>query len=350
MRVVVTGGAGFIGSHVVDELVAAACDVTIVDLLHPWAHRAKPPYIPTAARFERVDLRDEQALRAIVADSDAVTHQASVVGLETSFADAREYVEHNALGTASLLSALHHTGFRGRLSLGSSMVVCGEGAYVCGVHGRVRPRARTREALDAGEFEPVCSSCAGPLRPVAISEGDPLEPRNVYAATKLHQEHLVAIFGREHNIAVCALRYHNVYGPRMPFNTPYAGVAGIFRNAIAAGRPPEVFEDGGQMRDFIHVRDVARANVLALSSEAAVSGAFNISTGEPHSVGDLAAALVEASPRDSRAPVFSGRYRLGDVRHVFASPERARRAFGFSAEISFEDGVSEFAQEPLRAA
>jgi dTDP-L-rhamnose 4-epimerase len=181
-----------------------------------------------------------------------------------------------------------------------------------------------------------------------ITEADRLEPRNVYAATKLHQEQLAAIFGREQGVAVCALRYHNVYGPRMPADTPYAGVASIFRNAIAAGRPPEVFEDGGQMRDFIHVRDVARANVLALTS--GVSGAFNISTGEPHSVGDLATALVEAAPGNSKDPVTSGRYRLGDVRHVFASPDRARRELGFTAEISFEDGMRAFAHEPLRAA
>jgi dTDP-L-rhamnose 4-epimerase len=348
VKVVVTGGAGFIGSHVVDELVAAGCDVAVVDILHGWAHTSDPSYIPGSARFERVDLRDEEVLRVIVADADAVSHQASVVGLESSFADAREYVDHNALGTASLLSALHHTGFTGPLVLGSSMVVYGEGAYECREHGRVRPGPRTRRALDRGEFEPVCGSCGESLRPIAITENERLEPRNVYAATKLHQEHLAAIFGREHGVAVCALRYHNVYGPRMPADTPYAGVASIFRNAIVAGRPPEVFEDGGQMRDFIHVRDVARANFLALSSR--VSGTFNIATGEPHSIGELATALVEVSPGSPREPVTLGRYRLGDVRHVFASPDRARRELGFTADISFEVGMREFAHEPLRAA
>jgi dTDP-L-rhamnose 4-epimerase len=348
MKVLVTGGAGFIGSHVVDELIAAGCDVTIVDILHGWAHTSDPSYIPGSATFERVDLRDEKALRAVVTDADAVSHQASVVGLESSFADAREYVDHNALGTASLLSALHHTDFTGPLVLGSSMVVYGEGAYECREHGRVRPGPRSRRALDRGEFEPVCGSCGESLRPTATTETDRLEPRNVYAATKLHQEHLAAIFGREHGVAVCALRYHNVYGPRMPANTPYAGVASIFRNAIAAGRPLEVFEDGRQMRDFIHVRDVARANVRALSS--AISGTFNIATGEPHSIGEVATALVEASPAGTHPPVVSGRHRLGDVRHVFASPDRARRALGFTAEISFAEGMREFAHEPLRAA
>jgi dTDP-L-rhamnose 4-epimerase len=348
VKVVVTGGAGFIGSHVVDELVAAGCDVTVVDILHGWAHASEPSYIPGSARFERVDLRDVKKVRAILRGADAVSHQASVVGLESSFADAREYVDHNALGTASLLSALHHTDFTGPLVLGSSMVVYGEGAYECREHGRVRPGPRARRTLKGGEFEPVCGSCGDRLRPIPVTETDRLEPRNVYAATKLHQEHLAVIFGREHGIAVCVLRYHNVYGPRMPTNTPYAGVASTFRNAIAAGRSPEVFEDGGQMRDFIHVRDVARANVLALSAE--ISGTFNIATGEPHSIGEVASALIEASPAGTPRPIVSGHYRLGDVRHVFASPERARRALGFTAAISFEDGMRAFAHEPLRAA
>jgi dTDP-L-rhamnose 4-epimerase len=289
-------------------------------------------------------------LRTVVAGTDAVSHQASVVGLESSFADAREYVDHNAVGTASLLSALHHTRFKGRFVLGSSMVVYGEGAYICTEHGRVRPAPRTREALDNGQFDPVCSSCREPLLPVAVTETDLLDPRNIYVATKMHQEHLVSIFGREHDTPTCALRYHNVYGPRMPSNTPYAGVASIFRSAIAAGSSPEVFEDGGQMRDFIHVHDVGQANLRALTSEPPASGAFNIATGEPRTIGDLAAALVDASKDVRQPPVVSGRYRLGDVRHVFASPDRARHAFDFSHRVAFEDGVRELASEPMRVA
>ncbi|MGH2788275.1 MAG: NAD-dependent epimerase/dehydratase family protein [Actinomycetota bacterium] len=350
MRVVVTGGAGFIGSHVVDSLLTAGCDVTVVDLLHPWAHAAEPAYVPPSAHFERVDLRDEHALRSIVANADAVSHQASVVGIEQSFADACEYVAHNALGTASLLATLHHTGFGGRLVLGSSMVVYGEGAHLCGEHGPVRPGPRTPRELAAGRFDPPCPKCGRALSPLAVSEDDPVDPRTIYAATKLHQEQLCALFGHEHGLPVCLLRYHNVYGPRMPSNTPYAGVASIFRSAIGSGRAPEVFEDGGQLRDFIHVTDVARANALVLSSEPAASGTFNIATGVPRSVGDLARALCSATRQRALVPSVSGRYRLGDIRHVCASPERARRVLGFSAKVPFEDGMRAFAYDPQRAA
>jgi dTDP-L-rhamnose 4-epimerase len=181
-----------------------------------------------------------------------------------------------------------------------------------------------------------------------VPEDAPLDPRNVYAATKLHQEHLCAAFSRETGVPVTALRYHNVYGPRMPRDTPYAGVASIFRSALEAGRAPRVFEDGGQRRDFVHVRDVAHANVLALTGDEPVPGAFNVCSGTPRTVGDLASALADAAGPDAPRPVVTGEFRLGDVRHVFADASRAREALGFEARVGFADGVAEFASAPLR--
>lgn len=175
-----------------------------------------------------------------------------------------------------------------------------------------------------------------------------MDPRSVYASTKVHQEHLCAAFGREHDVPVTALRYHNVYGPRMPRETPYAGVASILRSALEAGRPPRVFEDGRQLRDFVHVRDVAHANVLALLSEPAVPGAFNIASGSPRSVGEMALALKEAFGPAVPRPVITGEHRPGDVRHVFASPRRAERELGFVARVGFEEGMRAFAHAPLR--
>ena len=180
------------------------------------------------------------------------------------FADVRAYVDHNDAGTAAMLWSLHDAGFIGRLVLASSMVVYGEGAYQCPRHDGVRPAARVIEDLAAGRFEPGCPRCGDPVTWRSTTEDTPTDPRNVYAATKLHQEHLCSAFGREHGVAVTALRYHNVYGPRMPRDTPYAGVASLFRSRLAAAQPPLIFEDGGQTRDFVHVHDVARANVLAL--------------------------------------------------------------------------------------
>ncbi len=185
--------------------------------------------------------------------------------------------------------------------------------------------------------------------PVAVPESAPLEPRNVYAATKLQQEHLCRAFAREHDsVTVTALRYHNVYGPRMPRDTPYAGVASIFRSALARGEAPRVFEDGGQLRDFVHVRDVARANVCALTADEPHNGPVNVASGSPRSVLDMAEALADASNEDASRPVVAGGYRRGDVRHIFASPELAADRIGFRAEVDFADGMREFAHAAQR--
>ena len=230
------------------------------------------------------------------------------------------------------------------LVLASSMVVYGEGAYSCSVHGPRRPPPRLVADLDAGRFEPVCPDCGGELAPLAIGEDARLDPRNVYAATKLHQEHLVQAYARETGARITILRYHNVYGPRMPRDTPYAGVAAIFRSSLEAGRAPRVFEDGRQLRDFVHVRDVARANVLALDTP----GTFNVCSGVPRTVGELASSLAAARGADAPAPVVTGEYRLGDVRHVFASAQHARDVLGFTAQEDFDAGMREFAFARLR--
>jgi len=349
-RVLVTGGAGFIGSHVVDALLADGIEVRILDLLHPAAHGGLPEYLDPAAEFIRADVRDGAAVAAALEGVDDVCHQAAMVGLGTDIGDIADYVAHNDLGTAVLLRELARTRFGGRLVLASSMVVYGEGRYACAEHELVRPGTRTEEDLQSGHFEPRCPACGAVLTPQSIPEDAPSDPRNVYAATKLQQEHLAAAFSRETGVPVTALRYHNVYGPRMPRDTPYAGVASIFASALAGGRAPRVFEDGGQLRDFVHVRDVARANVIALTAPEVVPGAFNVASGTPRSVGEMACALHAASAAGAPAPVVTGDYRLGDVRHVFASAQRAAEQLGFSARESFDDGMAEFAGAALRTA
>jgi dTDP-L-rhamnose 4-epimerase len=348
VRVLVTGGAGFIGSHVVDELIGLGMEVRVADVLLSAAHSRVPDYLNPAADFVQIDVCDETDMRAMVSDVDAVCHQASMVGLGVSFSDVCEYVRNNDLGTAVLLKSLDAVGFRGRLILASSMVVYGEGTYSCSEHGEVRPGARRSKDLDAGRFEPPCPVCARELRAHAITEHDATDPRNVYAATKLHQEHLCLAYGRESGTAVAALRYHNVYGPRMPRDTPYAGVASIFRSALERGQAPEAFEDGQQIRDFVHVRDVARANAMCLTSDEPLRGTFNVASGEARTVRDMAEALAATFGPEAPGPTISGRYRLGDVRHIFASPARARESFGFAAVVPFDVGMKEFAISPLR--
>ena len=275
------------------------------------------------------------------------------VGLGVDFADAPEYVSNNDQGTANMLSAMFANGFAGRLVLASSMVVYGEGRYECPLHGIVRPGPRTPENLEHGEYEPLCDQCSAALEPVLVPEDAPLDPRNVYAATKLHQEHLAEAWARESGATVTSLRYHNVYGPRMPRDTPYAGVMSIFASSLAAGERPKVFEDGAQRRDFVHVSDVARANVLALTTDAPHHGALNVASGSPTTLLEAATILSRAAASQSdRAehldPEVVGGYRLGDVRHVVADPARARSAIGFTAAVGPAEGLASFATDPLR--
>lgn len=349
MKVLVTGGAGFIGSTVVDLLVEHGHDVRVVDCLLPAAHRVRPDYLNPAAEYRLDDLRDAAATAQAVDGMDAICHQASMVGLGVDFADVEDYVAHNDQATAVLLAALHARHFDGPLVVAGSMVVYGEGRYRCAIHGAVRPAPRRVEDLEAGRYDPRCRECGAALTPEPVPETAAADPRNVYAATKLHQEHLVAAYGREHASPWISLRYHNVYGPRMPRDTPYAGVASIFRSAAERGEAPRVFEDGGQTRDFVHVRDVAAANVAALCADRSVSGPFNVCSGEPRTVGDMAGALTDAFGVAVPRPRIVGGYRLGDVRHVFASPAAARSVLGFDATIGFSEGMAEFAHAPLRS-
>jgi dTDP-L-rhamnose 4-epimerase len=348
MRVLVTGGAGFIGSHVVDALLASGEEVRVLDALLPEVHGGSwPGHLDARAERLHADVRElpDGALDGV----DAVCHQAAMVGLGVDLQDLPAYVGINDLGTAVLLAAMDRAGV-GRLVLASSMVVYGEGRYLCAEHGVVRPGPREEADLAAGRFEPRCPVCAAPLESGTVPEDAPLDPRNVYAATKTAQEHLAASWARATGGTAVALRYHNVYGPHMPSNTPYAGVASLFRSALARGEAPRVFEDGGQRRDFVHVRDVARANLLALQSTRAQGSLtpYNVASGTPHTVGDMAAELARAA--GGPEPVVTGEYRLGDVRHVVASPDRAGAELGFAAEVGFAEGIAEFATAPLRGA
>ncbi|WP_371526068.1 NAD-dependent epimerase/dehydratase family protein [Streptomyces sp. NBC_01283] len=348
MRVLVTGGAGFIGSHVVEALTDRGHEVVVYDALLPSAH-ADPPRPPEGQRWTVADVRNRDAVRDALHGVDAVCHQAAMVGLGKDFADAPEYVGCNDLGTAVLLAEMAGAGVR-ELVLAGSMVVYGEGRYECSRHGVVRPGPRSAADLDAGRFEPLCRDCGAELRPGLVGEDAPADPRNVYASTKLAQEHLAAAWARATGGRAVSLRYHNVYGPGMPRDTPYAGVASFFRSSLERGEAPQVFEDGRQRRDFVHVRDVAAANALALEAvrerAAGAFTAYNTGSGEPHTVGEMAHELARAF--GGPAPAVTGEYRLGDVRHVTADSGRLRTELGWRAEVDFAEGMTSFAKAPLR--
>jgi dTDP-L-rhamnose 4-epimerase len=349
VRILLTGGAGFIGSHVADLLADEGHQAILLDALLPQAHgQASPPSWSQPHRLTVGDVRDAGLLAELLRGVDAVCHQAAMVGHGLDPSDAPEYTTHNDYGTAVLLAAMHAAGVS-RLVLASSMVVYGEGRYSCPEHGVVPPAPRRTADLAVGRYDPTCPRCAATLTPGLVPEDAPMQPCSTYAATKLAQEHLAAAWARQTGGGAWALRYHNVYGPRMPRDTPYAGVASIFRSALAAGQPPRVLEDGRQRRDFVHVTDVARANVLALTATHPPAGGFeavNVCSGEPHTVGELAAALAEAM--DGPPPVVIGGVRAADVRHVVASPQRAALRLGFEAGVGFDQGVKAFATDPLR--
>jgi len=343
MRVLLTGAAGFIGSRVWTALQSAGHEVVAVDALLPAAH-GPDARLPPHCR--RLDVRDGDAVRGALDGVDVVCHQAAVVGAGVDAADAPGYAGHNDFATAVLLGQMFAAGVD-RLVLASSMVVYGQGLYECPAHGIADPAPRDRADLEAGVFEHHCPRCGGPLRWKSVAEDSPLRPRSLYAASKLAQENYALAWSETGAGSVVALRYHNVYGPGMPRDTPYSGVAAIFRSALERGEPPRVFEDGGQMRDFVHVDDVAAANVAAVESRSDGFVAANVCSGYPISIKEVAAALCAA--RGGPAPVVTGQYRSGDVRHIVADPARARQVLGFHATVHPGDGLREFAFAALRA-
>lgn len=356
MRVLLTGSAGFIGGAVARLLEERGDEVVRVDLMLPAAHGEGTP--PEGTHHLDVREAGEGSWAGLLDGVDVVCHQAAMVGAGVTVADLPVYAAHNDLGTAVLLAAMHEAGVH-RLVQASSMVVYGEGRYTCEEHGDVVPSPRSREALDAGDFDNHCPACGRALGWGLVDEDARLDPRSSYAASKVAQEHYATAWVRQADAAAVSLRYHNVYGPGMPRDTPYSGVAAMFRSSLERGEAPQVYEDGAQMRDFVHVDDVARANLAALDAVLEAPGghhrAYNVASGHPIGIRDVATMVARGTAGSGGSggqpiePEVTGGYRLGDVRHIVASPERARAELGFTAQVLPEDGLPAFATAPLRA-
>ncbi|CAN5818446.1 NAD-dependent epimerase/dehydratase family protein [soil metagenome] len=344
MKTLVTGGAGFIGQHVVRELLARGHEVRVLDSLradvHGGEHGGRAWTPPAGVAFQQGDVRDGAAVDRALAGIEAVLHLAAKVGLGVDVGDLPDYASSNDVGTAELLAGLARAGV-GRLVLASSMVVYGEGLGTCAEHGAIGPAPRREEALAAGQFEPPCPLCGTPLATGLVSESAPIDPRNAYATSKAAQEFYAANWARAVGGSVAAMRYHNVYGPGMPRDTPYAGVAAIFTSMLRQGKAPQVFEDGGQRRDFVHVRDVAAATVAAAEKHSTGVRAFNVGSGTPRTVGDMASALAAAMKGPK--PEVTGQFRLGDVRHITADSARLRDELGWQPQVAFAAGMAELA-------
>jgi dTDP-L-rhamnose 4-epimerase len=337
--ITITGGAGFIGSHLADALLERGYRVRVLDSLEEQVHGRgveRPEYLADEIELIVGDVRDRGLVREAVDDADAVVHLAARVGVGQSMYRIDDYVSANAHGTAVLLEALLDKPVR-KLIVASSMSIYGEGAYA-----PVAAAERRREDLDARRWDPV-----GPggeeLTPVPTPEEKDCANSSVYALTKYDQERLCLVFGAAYGIPTVALRFFNVFGPRQALSNPYTGVLAIFASRLLAGRPPLLFEDGGQRRDFVHVRDVARACVLALENAAADGLPVNVGSGRSVTVAEVAAGLGDVLGIEVE-PESTGTYRAGDIRHCFADITRGRTLLGFEPETTLEDGMRELAE------
>jgi dTDP-L-rhamnose 4-epimerase len=342
-NVLVTGGAGFIGSHLVDALVEQGYRVRVLDALVPQVHGedAKPSYLNSAAEFIQGDVCDRQLVNDALEGIDVVFHEAAEVGVGQSMYEIERYVRANDLGTAVLLEAiLARRPQIKKLIVASSMSIYGEGAYTCEGCGSVAPQLRPAEQLLDRRWEMECPNCGKQLSPAPTSEEKPLFPTSVYAVTKQDQEQFCLAVGRSYGIPAVALRYFNVYGTRQALSNPYTGVCAIFSARLLNGNRPMVFEDGEQTRDFVHVSDIVQANLLALESDRANYQAINVGTGRATSVRAVSRLLAQGLGLDLD-PEIVAKYREGDIRHCVADISKARTLLGYEPKVSLEQGIPE---------
>ena len=344
-KILVTGGAGFIGSYLVDALVDNGHDVRVFDNLEPQVHGARrqvPEYLNPAAELVIGDVRDRSALKDALEGVDVVFHYAAAVGVGQSMYQIRRYVEANTLGGATLLDILanERLGVR-KLVVASSMSIYGEGKYECGKCGVGYPQLRQDDQLRERKWEMLCPSCGGEMQPLPTDEDKPLFPTSIYAVTKRDHEEMFLCFGRAYGIPTVALRLFNVYGPRQALSNPYTGVAAIFSSRLLNGQPPVIYEDGLQSRDFVHVGDVVRASLLAMERDEADYEVFNVGTGRSLTILAIARMLIDSLADGEIEPQVVGKYRRGDIRHCFADIAKIGDRLGFAPRVSFEEGVSD---------
>jgi len=339
-RILVTGGLGFIGSHITERLLELGHDVRILDSSDPQVHRGSPR-TPEGARLINGDVRALESWREALQDVEVVFHEAAAVGIGQSMYQVSRFVEVNSMGTARLLEYLANEEHQVRkLVVASSNTVYGEGAYRCGDCGNVYPGLRSEEDLKRGSWELGCPGCGKPLESVATPEDKPLSPTSIYAITKRDQEEMCLSVGGAYGIPTVALRYFCVYGPGQSLSNPYTGVTAIFYSRVMGGNAPVVYEDGMQTRDFLYVEDAVRANLLALRKSSMNYCSFNVGTGVPVSILDVARAISKGLGREIE-PEVTGRYRAGDIRHCYADISRIEK-HGYRPSINFTGGISNF--------
>jgi dTDP-L-rhamnose 4-epimerase len=342
-KALVTGGAGFIGSHTVDALVDRDFSVRVLDSMVEQVHgtNVKPLYLPHGVEFMRGDVRDKETMRRALADVDVVFHLAAEVGVGQSMYEIVRYCDTNVIGTANLLEILandkHHVE---KLIVASSMSIYGEGRYLCPNCGPIFPNLRTEEQLAAHQWELICPHCGATVTARPTNESKPLQPTSVYAVSKRDQEELCMAVGRAYDIPTVALRLFNAYGTRQALSNPYTGVAAIFASRLLNHHAPIIFEDGRQSRDFVHVSDIVQALMLAMEQDAANYEVFNVGTGRPLSILEVAEKLAQGLGLNIK-PQVSGKFRAGDIRHCYADISKIRQMLGYRPGIAFEEGLQD---------
>jgi dTDP-L-rhamnose 4-epimerase len=341
-KILVTGGAGFIGSFIVDALVRRGYQVRVFDNLEPQVHSGKtPPYLNPHAECIWGDIRDYEALKKAMAGMDAIFHEAAMVGVGQSMFAVRKYVEVNSTGTANLLDVLANTDHTvQKLIVASSMSIYGEGLYRNAGGQIIEAEERCEANLTCKRWECYDPKTGEPLTPYPTPETKTVHSASIYAITKKNQEEQVMVFGRAHRLPVVGLRYFNTYGPRQSLNNPYTGVAAIFLNRLKLGQPLLIFEDGQQQRDFVSVHDVAQANLLALEKPEADHHVFNVGSGNPISIKALGLAIMKEAGKEVPLDI-NAKFRKGDIRHCYADISKIRQHLGFEPSISLQDGLRE---------
>jgi len=341
-HVLITGGAGFVGSHLSDALLAQGHKVRIFDNLSPQVHPyGRPDYLNSAVELITGDMRDLEAVSRALCGVDTVIHLAAAVGVGQSMYEIANYIGANTQGTANLLQAILDTKAEIRkLVVASSMSIYGEGKYLCPKCGECSPPPRPLEQLKAKQWEALCPACGRELTPLATDESKLRQCTSIYALSKKDQEEMSLLFGRTYGIPVVALRYFNIYGTRQALSNPYTGVAAIFASRLMNRRAPMIFEDGRQLRDFVSVHDVVQANLSAMERSEADGMALNIGSGTPVSIADVADELSNCM-REKIPAEITGNYRVGDIRHCFADITAARKVLGYEPQHRFSNGISE---------
>ncbi len=346
-QILITGGAGFVGSHLADGLLAAGHSVRILDDLTPQVHEnsQRPAYLSRDVELIVGDVRDPNRMRDVLRGVDVIFHFAATVGVGQSMYEISRYMSVNTQGTAELLQAMLDARHAPeKLIVASSMSIYGEGRYTCSKCGReAAPPVRPLAQLKAGEWELRCDVCHGVLKPLPTNEIKPSEINSFYALSKRDQEQLCLIYGRNYDIPVTALRFFNIYGTRQALSNPYTGVAAVFASRLLNGKPPLLFEDGEQMRDFVSVHDIVRANMLAMERPESNDQVINIGCGKPITIRRVAEILCKALGREDLAPVITNKYRAGDIRHCYADLSKAERLLGYQPRVTHADGFQELA-------